>query len=145
MAKMRREGLDDIFKEMAALGEEMGEVSNRMLLAGAEEVKQAWRKVANQKGYLSKGNKTGMHMIDSIDYPKKGYSGKASDIKEIPIYPQGVNHKNVRNAEVAYILHYGTSKRKGSHWVDTAEALAEPEVDRVVTEIWDEELRKRGM
>ena len=138
MAKMSTSGMDEIFKQMFDLGELMGEVADRMLYAGADEVKKAWRKVAQDMKYKDTGR-----MIASIDYAK-GKSGKSSDVKTVAIYPQGLNHKNVRNAEVAYILHYGTSKRPGSHWVDTAEALAEPEVERVVTEIWDEELRKRG-
>jgi hypothetical protein len=138
MATMRREGLDDLFKEMAALGESMGEVADRMLLAGAEEVKKSWREVATQFKYKDTGR-----MIESIGYGK-GRSGKASDVKAVAIYPQGINHKNVRNAEVAYILHYGTSKRQGSHWVDKAEELAGPRIEKAVTEIWDEELRKRG-
>ena len=139
MAKMSSSGLDEIFKQMYDMGEMMGEVADRMLYAGAEEVRKAWRKVANDLNYKDTGR-----MIESIDYAK-GKSGKASDVKAVAIYPQGVNHKNVRNAEIAYILHYGTSKRPGSYWVDTAEALAAPEVERVVTEIWGEELRKRGL
>ena len=138
MARMTSSGLEDMFKQMSDLGELMGEVADRMLLAGAEEVKKAWRKVANDLNYKDTGR-----MIESINYAK-GKSGKASGVKAVAIYPQGVNHKNVRNAEIAYILHYGTSKRPGSHWVDTAEALAAPEVERAVKEIWDEELRKRG-
>jgi hypothetical protein len=109
-----------------------------MLLAGAEEVKKSWREVATQFKYKDTGR-----MIESIGYGK-GRSGKASDVKAVAIYPQGINHKNVRNAEVAYILHYGTSKRPGSHWVDKAEELAGPRIEKAVTEIWEEELRKRG-
>lgn len=139
MAKMSSSGLNDVFKSMYDMGEMMGEVADRMLIAGAEEVKKAWRNVALDLNYKDTGR-----LIESIDYAF-GKTGKATDVKAVAIYPQGKNHKNVRNAEVAYILHYGTSKRPGSHWVDKAEAIAEPEVERVVTEIWEEELRKRGL
>lgn len=139
MGKFRASGLDDIIKQMDSMGEMMGEVADRMLYAGADEVKKAWRQVALELAYKDTGR-----LIESIGYAK-GRSGKISDVRQVAIYPQGKNHKNVRNAEVASILHYGTSKRPGSHWVDKAEALSEPEIERVITEIFDEELGKRGM
>jgi hypothetical protein len=74
------------------------------------------------------------------------------------IYPQGVStytetekgkrverKKPIRNAEIAFINHYGTSSHRATHFVDTADEMAEEPVARVMNEIWDEELRKRGL
>lgn len=40
-------------------------------------------------------------------------------------------------AEVAFVLHYGTSKMKGDHFVDQAEAKAEEAVQAVMEQIWN--------
>ena len=85
----------------------------------------------------------------------------ANEIRMIDIYPQGKDKKGkgVRNAEKAFILHYGASSRvaknevkikekypgngiPATHWVDDADKIAEPEVERVFTEIFDKFVNK---
>jgi len=74
-------------------------------------------------------------MIASIGYPRRPKD--VGGIREIDIYPQGVNANGVRNAEVAFVLHYGTSRRPGSHWVDDADTLAGPMISTAMTSIFD--------
>lgn len=151
MARIRTEGIDDIIEQMKFLGELSGDVADEMLLRAAEEVKQAWRQAARRHKLKLTGQ-----LIDSIDYPMKPKT--IQGIKTIDIYPQGestytigpdgkrINRRTpVRNAEVAFILHYGTSKKPATFWVDTADELSEEPVQQVMEEIWDRELRKRGL
>ncbi|NLW24754.1 MAG: hypothetical protein GXY91_05875, partial [Clostridia bacterium] len=70
---------------------------------------------------------------------------KIGDLKEVDIYPQGKDRKGVRNAEKAFVLHYGTSKLPASHWVDDADEMAGPMVEERLTKMFDEWLEKHGM
>ena len=106
-----------------------------MLLAGAEEVKRAWKETAERHGYRETGD-----MIESIRADKAPKSD-ANDVRRISVYPRGEDRKGVRNAEKAYVLHYGTSKIHGSHWVDEADQDAGPMVQDVFEKIWDRHLK----
>lgn len=138
MARFDTSGIDDIIKGMDSIGELMGEAADDMLIAGAEEVKAAWKQSAEMHGLRATGD-----MIDSIDYPKQ--PKQVSGVKEIDIYPQGKDRKRVRNAEKAFILHFGTSKISATHWVDDADEIAAPRVQKAMEEKFDELLEKKGM
>lgn len=138
MARFRTDGLDDLMQEMMRMGEDTGPIADRILLAGAEVIRRCWKIAAESHGHRDTGD-----MIQSINYAKKPKTVKG--LKTIDIYPQGKNKNKVRNAEVAFILHYGSSKLPGSHWIDDADDMSAPEVESVASEIWNEELRKRGL
>ena len=135
MAQFSTDGIDRIAAEMAWMGEAAGEVADEMLLAGAEEVKRAWKETAERHGYRETGD-----MIESIRADKAPKSD-ANDVRRINVYPRGEDRKGVRNAEKAYVLHYGTSKIHGSHWVDEADQDAGPMVQDVFEKIWDRHLK----
>lgn len=135
MAQFSTDGIDQIAAEMAWMGEAAGEVADEMLLAGAEEVKRAWKETAERHGYRETGD-----MIESIRADKAPKSD-ANDVRRISVYPRGEDRKGVRNAEKAYVLHYGTSKIHGSHWVDEADQDAGPMVQDVFEKIWDRHLK----
>ena len=135
MAQFSTDGIDQIAAEMAWMGEAAGEVADEMLLAGAEEVKRAWKETAERHGYRETGD-----MIESIRADKAPKSD-ANDVRRINVYPRGKDRKGVRNAEKAYVLHYGTSKIHGSHWVDEADQDADPMVQDVFEKIWDRHLK----
>lgn len=150
MARFKTTGLDATIRQMKELGELTGEIADKMLAAGAEEVKKAWKKSAERHSLRLTGQ-----MMDSIGYPKKPTN--INGIKTMDIYPQGKStytekdgkrierKKAIRNAEIAFIHHYGTSRNPATHWVDTADELAEEPVSKAMNAIWDEELRKRGL
>ena len=130
MARFDTSGLNELINDMRRLGQESGPVADEMLMAGAEAVAQAWKRSAEEHGHRDTGA-----MIASI-----GYADAPSDIggiKSIDIYPQGVDGKGVSNAEKAFILHYGTSRRPGSRWVDTADAICEGTVVPAMTAVWE--------
>lgn len=142
MAQFRTEGMDKLIEAMEYMGQTTGELAKKVLFAGAEQIKLAWKKSAKMHGHIDTGQ-----MLDSIGYLRQ--PKKVSDILSIDIYPQGRERdtirkkdgkiiKGSRNAEKAFVLHYGTSKRPGSHWVDTADDIAGPLVEEETQRIFDE-------
>ena len=113
MARFEMSGLDDVINQMRGMGQESGAVAEEMLTVGAWEVVTGWERAAEEHGLRDTGA-----MIDSIGYASAPKT--IGDAKTIDIFPQGVDGKGVRNVEKAFILHYGTSRRPGSRWVDTA-------------------------
>lgn len=150
MARFKVTGLDSLIEQMKNLGELKGDVANRMLMAGAEEVRKAWQKAARTHGHVLTEQ-----MIDSIGYART--PTEIGGVKSIDIYPLGHStytesrgvrkprKKTVRNAEIAFILHYGTSSRPGSRWVDTADELSEAPVQAAMEAIWNEYLKEKGL
>lgn len=133
MARFEMEGFDELLADMKRLGELSGDVADEMLMAGAEQVKKAWKDSALRHGHKDTGD-----MIDSIGY--KGKPKNAGDVKAIDIYPQGKDRKGVRNAEKAFILEYGTKNKPGSQWVTDADSHSGPLVMEAMTAIWDKHL-----
>lgn len=133
MARFDTSGMDDVLAEMKRLGELEGDVADEMLLAGAEEVKKAWKASAEKHKHRDTGD-----MIKSIGFPRKPKS--AQDVRTLDIYPQGKDKKGIRNAEKAFVLHYGTSKIPGSHWVDDADKASSEPVTKAMTEVWEKHL-----
>ncbi len=137
MARFDTSGLDELLAEMKQMGELVGETADKMLMAGAEEVKAAWESAIELEGLVDTGD-----MLKSIGYARKPRT--AGDIKLIDIYPQGKDRKGVRNAEKAFVNHYGTSGEKGvkaTHFVDVADELAADFVMEAYERIWYEYLK----
>lgn len=146
VARFDVEGLDFVVEDMKRRGELAGETAQKMLMAGAEEVKQAWKNEAERRNFRDTRS-----MIDNIGFPRS--VKRASDILSIDIYPQGKDAKGVRNAEKAFILHYGTSSKSSRKrrpnkkfsgpgiprtlWVDAADKASGPRVMEAYTRIWD--------
>lgn len=140
MARFDTSGIDDIIKDLTEMGEDIGPTADKMLMAGAEEVKKAWKAAAEKHGLRDTGQ-----MIDSIGYPKKPKN--IDGIRSIDIYPQGKNRDGVRNAEVAFIQNYGAPHRniKATHFVDDADKASAEPVQHAMEEIYNEFLREKGM
>lgn len=133
MARFELDGIDEMLTEMRRMGELTGDVATAVLQAGAEGVKRAWREAAERKGLVDTGD-----MLESIGFPAMPRS--AGDVKYIDIYPQGKDHKGIRNAEKAFVLHYGTSKIPATRWVDLADELSEGYAVPAMQKVWDEYL-----
>ena len=131
MARFDMSGLDPIVDEMRRLGEETGAAAEAMIQAGAEAVKLAWQRAAEEKGLRDTGD-----MINSIGYPQK--PKYIDDALAQDIYPQGRDHKGVRNAEKAFVLHYGTSKMPATYWVDLADAYSEETAVPAMAKVWED-------
>lgn len=133
MARFEVEGMDEIIRQMRSMQQLTGKVAEAMLMAGAEEVREAWRESAEKHKHRDTGQ-----LIESIGYPRRPKA--ASDMLSIDIYPQGTNDRGIRNAEVAFVLHYGTTKMPGSGWVDDADTISGPRVTSAMQRIWAEYL-----
>jgi len=124
--KLSFEGLDEVYREMTRAGESVGPTADRMAEAGAEEVVKGWQEAIQEAGLIRTGA-----MLRSVR------AGKVKDGRT-DIYPQGKDAKGTRNAEKAFILHYGTSRKRGTRFVDRAEEIAEPRAVEAMTRIWEE-------
>lgn len=129
MARFSVTGLDDVYNQMRAMGQESGAVARAMVEAGAAEVQEAWKQAAQEHGLIDTGE-----MIESIA------PGKISNGALIycDIYPQGKDSKGVRNAEKAFYLHYGTSSISPTRWVDDADTYSEERTIPVMEAIWEQ-------
>jgi hypothetical protein len=135
MARFKTEGIDEIIEELIRMGEDTGPVADKMLMDAAAEVKECWRESALKHKHKDTGD-----LIESIGYPRQPKT--VSGVRTIDIYPQGKDRKGVRNAEKAFVLHYGTSKRPGSRWVDYADDLAGPRVQAAMENVFNEFIEK---
>lgn len=131
MARFDTSGIDEIIQAMTRMGQNVGPVAEQMVLAAADEIKTAWKDTARDRGLHDTGA-----MIDSI-----GYGGttpeRLGDIYYKDVYPQGKDGKGVRNAEKAFILHYGKSTYPATYWVDEADERSAAPVQARLEEIWD--------
>lgn len=129
MARFDTNGLDEIIQEMERMGEDTGAVAEEMVAAAGEEVRNAWKQVAEARGLRDTGA-----MIDSIG---AGPVTRAGSILYCDIYPQGKDAKGVRNAEKAFILHYGKHGYPATYWVDEADEKSGEPVQARIEAIWD--------
>ena len=132
MANLRVQGLDELEKELQQFAGKTEEIEAAMLEAGAEELKQAWKYHILKKGHVDTGS-----MVDAVkaSKPRKGRGGTSVDV-----YPQGKDQKGVRNAEKAFLLHYGWKDKPGDHFVDNVEQDAEEAVADAMEGVLDEYL-----
>lgn len=140
MARFDVSGLDEAVKWMERMGELTGDMADAMLKAGAKEVREAWRESAERHRHRDTGA-----MIESIGYAR---SPKTVDgVRTLDIYPRGKDHKGVRNAEKAFILHYGRNlnngKRNASYWVDDADRTSDRTVVPAMLEVFDKYLTSK--
>lgn len=131
MARFSTEGLDDLIAEMERLKQDEGPVAEKIVNAAVEEIKIAWKETAEKHGYRDTGA-----LINSIGIGPGPV--RAGFLLYRDVYPHGKDKKGVRNAEKAFILHYGTSRIKASYWVDEADQASAEPVRLVCEQIWEE-------
>lgn len=136
MARFDTSGINDLINEVVRLGEVGEEVGDKMLLAGAEEVKNAWKFAAGLHGHIKTSD-----MVNSVEFSRRPEN--VGGVRTIDIYPQGKDRKGVRNAEKAFILHYGSSKLRPTHWVDDADAIAGPAVQETMEKVFDDFINRK--
>lgn len=130
MARFDTSGIDQIIADMTSMGQNVGPVADEMCMAAVEEIKKSWKTVADKYGYRDTGD-----MIESIGYGDTPIRAQAVVYNDV--YPMGTDRKGVRNAEKAFILHYGSSSIEGSYWVDEADGESAVPVAERIQQIWD--------
>ena len=106
MAELSIKGMDELVMKLNRTADRSAKLHDELLEAGSAEVVKAWKLIGESHGYRKSGD-----MLDSIGVKMAGK--KVADI-----YPLGTDRRGVRNAYKAFLLHYGSSKIRGSHWVD---------------------------
>lgn len=128
--------LDNIAEELSQLGEDIdGELGQEMLDEGAEIIEFHWVKSIKKHNHVDTGD-----MARSVGVSKGTKAKKFRDI-----FPQGRDEKGVRNAEKAFIAHYGKSGQLGTRFIDEAEANAKAEVAAAMQDKLDKYIEKKGM
>ena len=138
MASFKTSGdlIDDIAKELEQLGEDVsGQLGQDMLDEGAKIIEFNWVKSIKNHNHIDTGD-----MVNSVGVAKGTKAKKFRDI-----YPQGKDSKGVRNAEKAFIAHYGKSGQLGTRFVDEAEANSDAECAVSMQRKLDEYIEKKGM
>lgn len=138
MANFKTSGdmIEDVAKELAQLGESVdGELGQEMLDDGAQIIEFHWVKSIKKYKHVDTGA-----MVNSVGVAK---GTKAKNFRDI--FPQGKDEKGVRNAEKAFIAHYGKSGQIGTHFIDEAEANAKAEAAVAMQDKLDKYIEKKGM
>ena len=131
MARFDTSGLDATLAEMSRQQALASPTADKMLMAGAEEVRKSWQRAGSEHGHVRTGD-----MLKSVGYARAPKT--TGDVRTIDIYPKGKDRRGVRNAEKAFVLHYGTSKIPGSRWVDDADRYSEETAVPAMIQVWNE-------
>lgn len=143
MADFKASGIADLATEMKRLGQlDNGELVEKMLNAGAQVVKTEWengiRKTVKNKDKRSTGELEKSVKVDKKVTLSQGVSSKN-------IAPSGKDSKGVRNAEKAYILHYGKSGQAATLFVDEVESKAEEKAVEKMQNVFNEFMKTEGL
>ena len=132
MATFNVTGLEEIIRDLQRMGDESKEVAEKMLLAGADVVRWEWQHAIKEKGHIGE---TG-DMIISVkpDRRIKEYGG----VMQITVYPRGKDSTGTRNAEKAFIAHYGRIHQDGTGFVDLANERAQAPAWSAMEAVWDQ-------
>ena len=163
MAVMRCEGLDNLIKKLNDIAElDKAGVTESMLLAGSQDVKKAWEHEIVKRDLIKSGL---MSKNITSSKPKMNIYGMFTTI-----YPQGWEYDNpdipaetaseqeepngkkrVRNAEKAFMLHYGFYNHvtgevytKAVGWVDDVEAEAFRTATATMEKIFNNYIKSKG-
>lgn len=123
--------MDELFDEWRKLEKDADPLAKAMVQAGAEVVKKAWKDTAEAYQLRDTGA-----MIDSIGFNKEPES--LGDIKWADVYPQGKDARGVRNAEKAFINHFGSTRVPRLGWVDVADDMAADGALNAMEQIYDQ-------
>ena len=136
MALFEAEGFDELVADLKKNADLLDSAAPEMLQAGADVVADAWRDAIQSHGLIDTGD-----MLDSV---APSNLVNSSTEKKIAVYPQGRDRKGIRNAEKAFINHYGASRRKATHFVDDAETKAEGPAVEAMAAVWYNKLESGG-
>lgn len=142
MAKCYTSGIDELAAELKKLGQlDNDKLVGDMLEAGADVVIDEWKEGIKKAVKNKRGRSTG-ELLESVT-TNKGID-KVGDVSAKTIYPAGKDSKGVRNAEKAFILHYGKSGQAPTLFVDDVEAAAEDKAVEAMEQVFNDYLEKEG-
>lgn len=131
MAQFNVTGIESIIKQLTRMGDDAGEVADKMLRAGAEIVAWEWQKAIKGAGHID----TGAMLLSVKPDNQIKVSG---DERSITVSPRGSDAKGTRNAEKAFIANYGRRRQRGSGFVTIAQENAEGPATSAMEAIWNQ-------
>lgn len=147
MARFQSVNVDEMALELMRMGQLTGQMAREMVNEGAEIIAGTWKSVIREVKHVDTSD-----MVDSVLADGAEQHG-GSIVSEI--YPRGVDRKGVRNAEKAFLLHYGWKAGKpargkkglsakgrkgayhGDHFVDIVEKECAEAVDYAMESVVD--------
>lgn len=143
MARFDTSGLDELVKEMTKMGQQSGPLAECMVNSAVVVIRDCWKETAEKHRFHDTGD-----MIKSIGFPEPVRHIGSALARDV--YPQGKDRNGTRNAEKAFLLHYGTTSHgatriEASHWVDEADEKSGPLVQERLEEIWNQFLESGGV
>ena len=136
MARFEVKGTDDLANALESMGGKTGELARSMIAIGANKLAGSWKDTIKKRGHIQSGQ-----MYREMKPTKVKDEGGALSVE---VYPQGKDKKGVRNAEKAFLAHYGWSSHTGDHFVDEVEKEGGQEATEAMEEYMDRFI-KMGM
>lgn len=143
ISKFYSNGIDSLAAELKKMGQlDNDELVGEMLSAGAEVVKDEWIKGV-QQAVKNKDRRSKGELEESIQVSRK--VEKLQNISAKTVSPAGKDSKGVRNAEKAFILHYGKSGQPATLFVDDVETAAEEKAAEKMQEVFNDYMEREGL
>ena len=140
MARVNALGIDELAKTIREFGTISSETSKAMLEAGGKVLVEETKQQMRMYGVLGRGT---THA--SIKHGEVKYAAGGSYIE---IWPAGIRKKdydhpkNTRNAMIAFLAEYGTSKTPARPFMATAIREAADNVAEAMMKVWEERGKK---
>ena len=148
MPKFKCNGLDELNLDLSQLALIPDDTKFAMLEAGAAVLTAKWKEVLQSM-------KRSKKLLDSIKAKRK--TGDGGPV--VLVTPNGTRKSEYRgirktktagkykktNAEVAYVLEYGTPRMAATHWMETANEEASDSVVAAEAAVWDEHLKSLNL
>lgn len=126
---MTYSGYEETLEMLYQETERLERKATEMLGEAGQIVIKAWQDVITERGHVETGD-----MRDSV---RASAVKKTGDAYISSIYPHGRDRKKQSNATKAFVLHYGTSRIKGDHFVDEAEDRSSDEAMDAMEKAWE--------
>ena len=129
MARMTFSGTQDVLDQLFRESERLERKATEMLGEAGKVAVKAWQDAIEAHGHVDTGSMKNNVRASTVKKSGEAYTSS--------IYPKGRDRHGVGNAEKAFILHYGTSRIQGDHFVDEAEEAMEEAVEKAMQDAWD--------
>lgn len=147
MAKFSTRGVDELTLSLEQLATTPEETQYSILEAGASALIPRWKET------LQSMKRTGQ-LIESVKAARK--KGKTPIVAITPKGKRKGAYTGQRkthgggtyqgtNAEVAYVLEYGTPRMAATHWMETTNEEASDEVVAAEAAVWDDYLKNLNL
>lgn len=148
MAFVKVTGFSAEIEALKRAGSDTEELVKEMLTAGVDIAKKLWKDVITERGHVDTGD-----MRDSVGAAFISYRNGSAEVYPLGSSTKpskrhgggGKRRKSIRNAEKAFILHYGRSNLIGDLFVDEIEDRIMDKGYDAMAEVFDKFLEKENL